>query len=208
MNNHLFVIKNFFRNDFVNLTIKSIRHFIPDAKIACLNLYKNKIEEYAEYSFINADEVFYKQTKYNSNGRGGAGNPQNSLFFFEGYNFIYEKYKYSNNKILMLAEDHFFTNGQTLDEFIKNNFDIAYAKWGDGANGSIIGIDLNKNKDFFPILEIEEGGVEGLLKNQIINKSINPYCFTTRDSENYMNDGKYSNDIEEIRNILKNSKIL
>jgi hypothetical protein len=204
---YLFVIKNFFRNDFVNLTAQSIKHFIPNAKVSCLNLYKDKIEDYKNQPFLNVDEIFYRKTKYDSKGRGGVANPDNSLFFAEGYNYIYEQYKFFDGKILMLAEDHFFTNGQTLNEFIHNDFDIAYAKWGDGANGSILGLNLTKNI-VFPIPERTIGGVEGVFQEDIVNKSKNSYCFSTRDGSDYKNDGFYSNDINEIKNSLIQHKIL
>ncbi len=208
--NLLFVIKNFFRNDLVNLTAKSVRHFVPEAHIACLNLFKKSINEYRDQEFLNVNEVFYKQSKYDSKGVGGQGNAQNSLFFSEGYNFIYEKYKDFDGKILMMAEDHFFTSGKTIEEFINKDFDIAYAKWGDGVNGSILGLDNRrpKIKSIFPLPERVAGGVEGVFKEDILDKAAQPHRFSTRDDSDYKGDGLYTNNAQEVRKALTNHNIL
>jgi hypothetical protein len=204
---YFFAIKNFFRNDFVNLTAKSIRHFVPNAKIACLNLYKKDMNEYKNQSFLEVDQIFYKKSKYDGKSSSGQGHVDNSLFFSEGYNYIYENYKHLNCKILMLAEDHFFTNGQTLKEFIEKDFDIACAKWGDGVNGSILGLNLNKNI-IFPIPERSPGGVERIFKEDIVDKAKNLYYFSTRDTLDYKGDGFYTNDLEPIRLSLLENKII
>lgn len=207
---YFFAIKNFFRNDFVNLTAKSIRHFIPDAKIVCLNLYKKTMEEYKNQGFLEVDEIFYQQSKYDSKGRGGVGNVENSLFWAEGFNLIYEKYKHLSSKVLILGEDHFFTNGKTIKEFIENDFDIAWAKWGcggEGVNGSILGVDLGKNT-IFPIPERVVDGCESVFRDDIMKKAKNPYCFSTRDGEDYKGDGIYTNDLEEIKKSLISNKII
>ena len=249
---HVFVIKNFFRTDFVNLTVKSIRHFVPNAKIVCLNLYKRRANEYKNHSFFGINDLFYRRSKYDSKGLGGWGNDQNSLFFSEGYNYIYDYFKHIKKmKILILAEDHFFTNGQTIKEFIDQDFDIASGVWhhpaipkgtdpinppwmsripvpswlhrdgscddsGWGPNASILGINLSKDtiKEIFPVPErvldggARSGGVELVLKQDIIKKAKELYIFSCRIGWGYYEDGIYSNDLEQIKKILIENKIL
>lgn len=242
---YLFVIKNYFRTDFVNLTVKSIRHFMPNAKIACLNLYKTNINEYKKHYFFQIDEIFYRKSKYDSNGLGGSCHPHNSLFFSEGYNYIYDRYKHLKKcKILVLGEDHFFTNGRTIKEFIDQDFDIASGIWhhtaipkddpinppwmsritvpswmnADGScegagwsiNASILGLNLSEDslKEIFPLPERILHGVESTLKEDVVKKAKKLHIFSSRIGIDYGGDGVWSNDLEEIRRILIENRIL
>lgn len=202
------IIKNFFRNDVANLTIKSIRHFMPDVYIGIVNLYKNTFCDYNGFDrIIGADSEFYYKTKYHSIGKS-VGNTNNCLFFTETFNFMYEKYRDYDEKILVLAEDHFFTTGQTLKELNEVDFDVAYAKWADGANGSLLCFNPLKSHRMFPIPE-QKCPVEHILIEAIrkVDKH-RIYPVSTRDGIDYKGDGIYANSVNEIKPILQQKGIL
>lgn len=204
------VFKNFFRNDFVNLSAKSVRYFLPEVKIYCLSLFKNDISEYDSYAKINVDQEFFKKTKYSNLGNGN-NNSKNGLFFAEGFNYIFDIFQNIDDKILILAEDHFFTNGSTLKELINTDFDIAYANWHFYApiQASIFCFNPQKTKHFFPIDERPDW-VEYVFEDAFLKKKTTEkfHLISTRDGANYMGDGKYTNDLEEIHNALRNVNIL
>jgi len=201
------VFKNFFRNRCVNLTTQSIKHFIPNAKFFCLCLYKHDKSEYDNQEPLNM-QCFYRQTKYHGFGPGAA-NPKNNCFFSEGYNFIFEEFQSYEEKVLMLAEDHFFTTGQTLKEVIDGNYDFAYADWNGGINGSILCIVPTKTKHCFPLSETADRNVEVVLKDSFLAKIPKKMLLSTRGPEtNYHGDGIYTNSDVEIEQELKKAGIL
>lgn len=204
-----FAIKNFYRNNIVNLTVKSIKYFVPDADIYCLNLYHDACGYgHLELLDIPEENVLYKKTKYH--GLGPAyGSKINNLFFSEGYNHIYEAFQDFDDKLLMLAEDHFFTTGETLKELIDKDFDVAYCGWDANTtmNGSLCCIVPSLVSHIFPVPERRDI-VETTFKTDIVDKAKNPHLLSTRDGENYKGDGKYSNDYEEIKKYLARASIV
>lgn len=204
------ILKNFLRNKFCNLTIASIRHFIPNAKIYCLCQYKDTIEEYNVLEELNLPllNIFYAKSKYTNLGSSVA-NQYNNLFFTEGYNQIFEKFKDSQEPLLMLAEDHFFTNGKTLEELRGTDCDVAYAHWNQGANGSILFVHPNATRQFFPIPE-QYTTIEHSLMDTFIKKfpQHRIHRLTTRNEIDYKGDGLYSNDYNEIKQHIAQAGIL
>lgn len=207
------VIKNFFRNSIANLTIRSVRHFMPDAEFYSLNLYKKAANEYDSQPTLDvkAENIILHPSKYVDLGPS-VGNKWNNLFFSEPYNLIYQHFKNSDEKILMIAEDHFFTNGLTLKELQEKDFDVAYAQWNGysagvlhthGVNGSILCVNPKRVAAMFPISE-EKTSVEHVLRAAIdkIEKS-RQHALSTRYGADYKGDGFYSNTEEEISEALK-----
>ncbi len=211
-------LKNFFRNNICNLTIASIRHFRPDADIYCLCQYKEKASEYDALEPLNLPlfKIFYRQSKYTNLGPSKA-NQYNNLFFTEGYNqifdFVQKEHENKNESMLLLAEDHFFTTGNTLNELDNIDCDVAYGSWdaenSSGANGSILYFLPEVAKYFFPIHE-QHTTIEKSLKDSFIRKfnEKRAHRITTRNELNYGGDGKYSNDYEEIKGELIKAGIL
>lgn len=202
------VIKNFLRNAAANLTIRSVKHFMSDAEIYAMSLYVKTPEEYRAQPALDVlkENQFFMPTKYFNLGPS-VGNSVNNLFFSEPYNFIFKVFEHSNEKILMLAEDHFFTTGQTLKELAEQDFDVGYAKWdgsGDeGANGSMLCIVPSKVGKMFPIPESRttvEHVLLGAIKNVPIERR---YSVSTRDAIDYKDDGFYTNSVMEIETALK-----
>lgn len=201
--------KNFFRNRHVNLTAKSIRHFVPNAKLFCLCLYKHDKSEYDSQEPLNM-QCFYRQTKYHGFGPGAA-NPKNNCFFSEGYNFIYEYFKDFEDKILMLAEDHFFTTGATLNEVVEYDYDAAYGSWrGDTlVNGSILAIKPKKVSNFFPLDETDARNIEDNLYKCFLAGVKQKAQLSTRGPEiDYHGDGIYTNDADIIEEELRKAGII
>lgn len=197
-------IKNFHRNDLANLTIRSIRHFIPDVRICVLCLCKENPYEYSGLSplTIFPEDIFFSKTKYYGLGPSVA-NPCNNLFFSEGYNLIYQRLKNEKDKLLMICEDHFFTNGHTLAELYDSSFDVAYAPWAAGANGSILCVNLEEETTHkaFPIPE-DRTTVEHVLRGWIDAHFKKSHRLSTRSELDYKNDGFYSNDYNEIKSAV------
>lgn len=130
--------------------------------------------------------------------------------FQKGNNFIYEEFKNHDGVITMLAEDHFFTSGQTIRELSSENYDLAIAPWHDEMNGSIIGIRPSAMGGIFPISESSRNPVERSLKNNLMNKISDNKTLrlSTRKELNYMGDGFYTNNADEIEKALKENQII
>lgn len=192
----------------VNLTVGSILHFMPDADICALNLYKDSEADYDSQPKLFTVKQFFRKSKYTNMGPS-VGNTSNNLFFSEGYNYIADIFKDCDEKVLMIAEDHFFTNGKTLEELKNIEFDIAYAPWDSitnhGANGSILCV--RPKRTFFPIPEVREP-VEGVFQKWIDSQSVTKHRLSTRAAIDYKDDGFYSNDENEIRSTLKRLAII
>ncbi len=208
------VLKNFFRNNICNLTIASIQHFRPDADIYCLCQYKEKAVEYDGLEPLNLPffKIFYAKSKYTNLGASVA-NKYNNLFFTEGYNqifdFIQREHENKDEKILMLAEDHFFTNGNTLTELEGTDCDVAFAGWGSGANGSILYVNPVNTKHLFPMPERHDS-IEHTLMADFINRvpKERRHQLTTRNELDYRGDGLYSNNYDEIKAEMTKAGIL
>lgn len=219
------VFRNFFRNKMVNLSATSIRHFIPDIKIFCYSLYKHSISEYSnEEKLLPFITEFKAATKYlgkneiqdhvDTTKTNGYANPDNAKYFSEGFNLIQDKFKHWDEKVLMLAEDHFFTTGKVLKELLENNWHVAYASGYAGehhANGSILGINPSKVNHLFPLKENYKDTIENSLGDQLIRKiknKSNLYCIKNRKWIDYCGDGIYTNSSIDIENELKKVNII
>ena len=214
------VFRNFFRNKMVNLTAKSVRHFIPNAEIYCFSFYKKDPSEYDTQEPLDPSiEEFRIQTKYvssnsvtdhiDSTKTSGFQNADNVKYFVEGYNVIVERLKHIREKVLILGEDHFFTTGAVINELLDNEFDLAYAPWDshDDANGSVICLKPSEVNHLFPI---PENGpcIEAHLRNQLVLRVPNNYKIKHRQHANYFGDGKYTNSSVEIEQELKKANII
>ena len=168
--------RNFFRNKAVNLTMRSVRYFLPDAEFYCVSFFKKCKDEYdKEESLDPCIKNTYLQTEYvinenkptdHSDDRltSGFANRNNGVVFAEGYNAIYNLFKDSEEKVLILAEDHLFTSGAVLKELVENDFDVALAPWDYGYNGSILAFRPSKVHYAFPIdIKTSQPHVEALL---------------------------------------------
>lgn len=219
-------IKNFQRNRMVNLTALSVKHFLPNASIHCLTLYKESMDEYASQEpllpfitestektkFVSGKEIHDSE---NPSLVSGVAHPNNGAFFAEGYNLIFEKFRGSDEKLLMLAEDHFFTSGQTLREIVEVDWDVAYAGWTDwgdyrNVNGSILAVVPSKVDEYFPILEQENMMVEWLFWHGLVGRveKDRVHEFTTRRETDYSGDGLYTNSSNIMEIKLKEAGIL
>lgn len=217
------VYKNFFRNKMVNLSVQSIRKFVPASRVICLCLYKESPDEYLNQEPLHSSiEVVYKQTQFvNTNNQiqdhidftktSGYQNIDNGKYFVEGYNYIYNMFSSSTEKILILSEDHFFTTGEVLNEVLVNDFDLAYAAWDSDtdANGSIICCRFSEIKNIFPLMLPQEP-IERFLEKSLVLK-VDPkrrYRIYNRKHLNYFGDGLYTNSSEVMQRELKQAKIL
>lgn len=217
----IIAFRNFFRNKMVNLSVKSIRHFLPDCRIIVCCLYKESPEDYNDQEPLDPSvEVLFFKTKYSTPTKpldaadsktSGFQSGENALFFTEGYNCIFEVLKDCDEKVLMLAEDHFFTTGEVINELTSNDFDLAYAKWDreEDANGSILGVRFSRLKNYFP-MEEKRTTIEKFLENTLV-KNISPdrrYVIKNRVHSNYFNDGMYTNSSLDMINKLKECNII
>lgn len=194
------VIKNFKRNEASTLVAKSVKYFLPDVDIYLLNLYKDEINlEYIEKELFK--DIFNYETKYVLGP--GEYSPNNGYYYSEAFNLIYEKFKNYNDKLLILDENHYFTNGSTLKEITENDFDIAWAYWcidyGEYVNASIFCMNPSKMISF-PIPEIYMP-IETLLKIYIMEKHnhLVKYELKNRNCNNYFGDGYYTNDLDKMK---------
>ena len=220
------VFKNFMRNRMVNLSALSVRHFLPNAEIYCLTLYKQSMDEYTNQDPLDDYiEEWTAQTRWNSgidihdhieNGKcSGYGNLLNGCFFTEGYNLIFDRFKDVSEKVLMLNEDHYFTTGKTLQEAVDIEWDVAWAGWDDEnincANASIIGVNPVTTAPFFPMVE-QPGQVEYHIgqqfAKQIREAGLKDHLFSTRRSINYFGDGRCVNSSVLMRSHMEAAGIL
>ncbi len=211
---------------------------MPDAKIVVCNLYNNSESEYNDHEKISgADDLFYLQTKYpktnslpldasihdekDRKGRyitSGFRNSNNPNFFTEGFNIGYEYFKDEKSKVLMLAEDHYFTNGKTLKELNDNEWDFAYAQLGlkpHWMNASIIGFIPSKYYNIFPLNVYahlyDSFYIERHLDNVLfskLDKSFKKYIIQNRKDFDYKGDGQYTNSSDVIELDLKKVGII
>jgi hypothetical protein len=230
-------IKNFERNESSNLVAISVKHFIPDAKIYLFNFYDERKNINVDYLDQNLyQDIVNIPTKYLlgqiltncSNARN------NGLYYTEGFNLMYKYFQDYNGKLLMLDDNHFFTNGNTLKEILDNDFDIAWAFFGGTPpklngdyliiphksmgniccggyiNASILCINpiKFKNLNVFPLPEYREY-IETILTEKLIdNNNLVKYQIKSRYDGDYSNDGIYSNNAEEMKQMMMEYNIL
>lgn len=217
--------RNFFRNKTVNLTAQSVRYFWPDVRVVCVSFFKrDPIECDGQEQLLDFIEEVRVQTKYvNSTGKptdhvdttqtSGYANPDNSKYFAEGYNEVWKLLRGVDDKVLMLAEDHFFTTGATLKELEENDFSLAYAPWDHpselDANGSILCVNFAHLDGLFPILE-EGSMIEHRIAESLVMR-VSPsarYKIKNRRRIDYHGDGMYTNSSIEIEKELRKAGIL
>ena len=143
--------------------MKSVRYFLPDAEFHCVSFFKSSEGEYDKEEPLDpCIKNTYLQTRHvlsagaptdhvNDEKTSGYGNRSNGVIFAEGYNAIYNLFKGSEEKVLVLAEDHLFTSGVVLKELVQNDFDVALAPWDYGYNGSILAFRPSKVASVFPM---------------------------------------------------------
>ena len=236
------VFRNFYRNKMVNLSARSIKYFYPDMKIYCLSLCKHDMSEYANQEpLLPFIEEFTAQTKYvnkeNNNlddvdttKTSGFDADDNGAYFTEGYNLIFNRFKTSDEVVLMLAEDHYFTTGQTLKEIVDTTgqWDICY---GDAdseragylrGNGSILGIVPSKVRHLFPMVEHLHTTIEWMVGNLLLRQLpedrihclstrkwyVNPNGLDNNGWPDYCGDGLYTNSSEVMIEDLKKAGII
>lgn len=202
----------------VNLTATSIKHFMPNIDIYCFTFFKDKIDASQEKLLPYIKEIQLK-TKYTSSKAihdhvdpsqtSGFANPDNGLYFCEGYNAIFNRFKTYSEKIIMLAEDHYTTKGHYLKELDENDWDVAFASGfspTSNVNASIIGIVPSKLTNIFPLPETNKVPIETTLTKALIGKikkRKRVYQLKCRNWIDYCGDGQYTNSSEIIEKDLK-----
>lgn len=228
-------IKNFERNDSSNLVALSVKHFIPDANIYLFNFYDyrkginlNGLDEDLFIDIINIPSKYLlgQLTTDCQNGR------INGLYYTEYFNLAYKYFQNYDSKLLLLDDNHFFTNGNTLNEIINNNFDIAWAIYsgappklngdyiniphkkiinsecGGYVNASILCINPIKFKNIFPLPEIVEYIEIILTDNLLNNNDLINYQLKNRYDDDYFDDGIHTNNYEEMKKMMIENDIL
>lgn len=193
---------------------------MPEVKVYCVSLFKNDISDYDNEELLDPSiNISYFKTKFvstnsvqdhkDSTKTSGYQNCDNGKYFAEGYNLIFEMFKEVDEKVLMLSEDHFFTNGSTLNELNSNEFDLAYAPWDsdNDANGSILCVNFFKLKHLFP-LPITSEPVERYLQSCLVGKVENKHKLSTRKHSNYFGDGVYTNSSQQMMVEMKKAGII
>jgi hypothetical protein len=211
--------KNYKRDDRTFLSIQSVRYLFPNIDIKCLLLYDNSPSEYDLISDkLNnlGVELFFDKKTYNF-GNIGSGLTYNGYYFTEGINKIQKIMKNYDGKVLILDEDCYFTKGSTIDFLLNNDYDLAWCNWPSpllihkiGINGSTLSINPKKLDYMFPIPELNEY-IEDLLGVHLYDRCLSDKLKTikipTRDYFNFHGDGTHTNDINEIKNQLKEYNI-
>jgi len=216
--------KNYKRTDRTFISIQSVKHMFPDIDVRCLFLYDNDTSEYdldiEKFKSIGVTCYLDKKT-YNFKKLSAAGSSLNGYYFTEGINKIYNIVKNYDTKVLILDEDSYFTNGDTIKFLLSNQFDLGWAYWkcppnpirypkrDIGINGSIVAINPKNLSKYFPIPEVQEY-IEHLLGFELYDKCINDGLsvikIPTRLYDDYCGDGTHTNDIEEMKlELVKNN---
>lgn len=210
----IFCIKNYHKNINSTLTAKSIKHFGVHHKVYLLNIFKN--EEILEGIDQNIfDGIFHFKGKYDLGT--GAGSPVNGYYFTEGINYAFQCFRETNEKIVVIDEDHFFTTGMQIKDLEENEYDMAWAYWTApppssefDVSGAIISFRPLSVKDLFPLPERCQY-IEHLLREEFLKKlPVNciSYKMKYRNYINYYGDGIFTNDYREIEKELKKVGII
>lgn len=189
----------------VNLSARSIKHFLPRADIHCITLFKEDYHsEYNEQEQLSDNIInIIAKTKHTNRGDNHSFSGNGSEYS-EGYNIAYNIFKYHNEPVVLITEDHFFTNGSVLKEIVENRYDLAYAP-GDrdtNASGSLLVINPQKVSHLFPIPS-NPIPVESLLEQHLITKVDNRYQIQNRKHMDYCGDGIHTNNVEDMIRELK-----
>jgi hypothetical protein len=209
----IFCIKNFHKNINSSLTARSIKHF-GDHKVVLINVYKDIID-YTDLDKNIFDKIYNFKAKYDFGP--GEGSPANGYYFTEGINHAFNCFKDTNEKIVVLDEDHFFTTGQTIKELEENEYDLAWAFWispppesDNTVSGAIISFKPKMVESLFPLPERMQY-IEHLLKEEFLEKlpdNLSSYKIKNRHHGNYYGDGFFTNDYNDIFKALKNNNII
>jgi hypothetical protein len=203
--------KNYKRTERALLCMKSVRHFLPETEIHCLNLFDDGSYEYDEHK--SDFERLGVKVHFNKNKHRcgpGFGSPCNGFYYTEYLNYFSEMFA-SHDKVIALDEDVYFTTGQTLRYLQETPFDLAWANWWVGVNGGILGLNFKRMKSLFPLPE-KKLEIEKILKSHLLEKAV--YAgfsiakIPTRDDRNYHGDGTYTNDTNKIKSDLMSVGIL
>jgi hypothetical protein len=204
--------KNYKRTERLLLCIRSVKHFMPDVQIHCLNLFDEAPAEYDSdidaFKKLGVD-VHFAKNKHKCGP--GFGSPCNGFYYTEYLNYFSIMFQDLNEKVIAMDEDVYFTTGQTLAYLRDTDFDLAWANWWWGVNGGILGINFNRLAKLFPLPEIKLE-IEKILKAYLLDKAVSSGFsvakIPTRDSENYFGDGSYTNDTMKVKSDLVAAKIL
>jgi hypothetical protein len=203
--------KNYKRTDRVELSIKSVKHFYPHIDIYCLCLYDESEKEYDglidNLKNMNVNVCFNK----NKHKLGPAHcSPVTGAYYAEYLNYFAEMFS-NEEKLIAMDEDMYFTSGETLRWLETNEYDLSCGVWWGGPNAAILGINFKKLNQFFPLPEIVEP-IENLLQRELCDKALSIGAIVkqlpTRIYTDYFNDGSYSNDTNQIKQHLIESKII
>lgn len=207
----IFCIKNFCKNKNCSLVAKSIKHF-GNYKIFLFNIYLNNINH--EHLDTNLFEnIIDVKGKYNLGS--GMESKVNGFYFAEGINLIMHYFKELNDKIVILDEDHYFSNGNTIKELELNNYDLAWAHWPspyghpEDVAANILSVNPRSVKHLFPLPEKLEY-IEKTLREELLSKidQTKIYKIKNRNYINYFGDGHFTNNVDEIESSLKSAGIL
>ena len=201
----IFCIKNFYKNKNCSLVAKSIKHFC-NHKIYLFNIYFNDIN-HENLDKTLFEEIIDKKGKYNF--ESGSGSKVNGFYFTEGINLIVDYFKHLNDKVVILDEDHYFSNGNTIKELETNNYDLAWAHWPSPSNhpedvaGNIISLNPKNTTHLFPLPEKMEY-IETILREELLYKMENKktYKIKNRNYVDYFNDGHFTNSAKEIEDSM------
>jgi len=207
-------IKNYHKNINSSLTAKSVKHFLPNAKVYLFNIYEFLTREGLDQHIF--DGIFDFEAKYSGKIWGpGEGSPSNGLYFTEGINHIFNTFSNIEEKVVILDEDHFFTSGKTLGELDSIDYDFAWAYWFApephplDMSASILSFRPNKVSHLFPLPERVQF-IETLLRIELHEKLIGSckiHKITTRDHGDYHGDGKFTNSHQVIQEELRKAGI-
>jgi hypothetical protein len=210
----IFCIKNYHKNINSSLTARSIKYFDSNHRVFLLNVYKGEIDR-TDLQIELFDGIFDFKAKYDFGP--GEGSPANGYYFTEGINYAQKCFEDSDEKIVVLDEDHFFTTGQTIKELEENEYDLAWAFWispppesDNTVSGAIISFRPKRVASLFPLPERMQY-IEHLLKEEFLEKlpkELISYRIKNRHHGNYYGDGFFTNDHNEILTSLQNNNIL
>jgi hypothetical protein len=210
----IFCIKNYHKNINSSLTAKSIKHF-GDHKVYLINIHKHDIPDREGLDASLFDGIYDFKAKYNFGT--GAGSQVNGFYFSEGINRAFECFKHTEEKIVVIDEDHFFTTGKQIQDLEENEYDLAWAYWTApppqsdiDVSGAIISFRPASIKNLFPLPERLQF-IEHLLKQELLEKmpsNLKVYKMKYRDYTNYFGDGFFTNDWAEIDAELKKIGII
>ncbi len=214
--------RNFLRNKMLNLSIRSLKHFLPNAKVVVCSFYEHSESEYDNQPhLVGVDFSFFKETKFKKDNNrpldfdgitSGFGHPMNASFFSEGFNIAMEMFGSYEEKILLLNEDHYFTTGETLRLLTSNDYTISYANWDSqtSVNASIVSFIPSKVNHLFPISEVSKSMVEQHFYTNLVAHvpAEERLLIPTRYHIDYKGDGSYCNSSALIEQDLAKAGII